>query len=301
MNNPFQKIYKNIEFRNVLRYRKNPSLFPFIVDIELTNHCNLKCLFCGQQNMKREKGFISEKIFKKVVDECAKHNTPIRLIRWGEPFLHPKILKFIEYIKNKNLPLHITTNGLSFKEGDIEAIVRLGLDSLIISLQGANKCEYERMRNNSRYNELVKNIKKIAKIKGKLYLHITSTMTNETKKQINIFIKKWSKIVDAVNVGKTNLSRVSVEPKIKKKETIKHEYCPCTEIYQKLSVDWDGKVSCCCSDWDRFMTVGDVNKQTLKDIWNKSNQLKVFRKMLDNMEHGKLPMCRNCFHPYHSF
>lgn len=301
MHNPFQKIYRSKEYGSVLSYRKNPSLFPFIVDIELTNHCNLKCLFCGQQNMKRKKGFMTKKIFKKVVDECVEYNTPIRLIRWGEPFLHPKIIEYCRYIKKKLL-LHITTNGLLLNVDNMQALVSMEVDSIIFSFQGATKPGYEQMRG-EHYDLLERNIKKLLKIRGeakKPYIQISSTMTNEPQKQINAFIKKWS-IVDAVAIGKTNLSRIPVCSEVKKQETIKHKYRPCTEIYQKLSVDWDGKISCCCSDWDRFMMVGDIKNQTLCEIWNKSNQLKTFRKILDDMGHSMLPMCKNCFHTYEGF
>lgn len=110
--NPFRQIYDNKYFKNILKYKDKLPEFPFIVDVELTNHCNLRCIFCGQQAMTREKGYMSEEIFKKIVDECAEYSTPIRMIRWGEPFLHPKIFEFCEYAKSKGLWVHITTNGL---------------------------------------------------------------------------------------------------------------------------------------------------------------------------------------------
>lgn len=291
----FQRIYKNKEFKDVLKNKA--AKFPYIVDIELTNYCNLKCAFCGQQNMTRHKGFMSKETFTKVVDECAEYGTPIRLIRWGEPFLHRDIISFCRYAKGKGLPVHITTNGLLI--GDkIRDMVDLGLDSIIFSFQGATKEGYAQMRGDG-YDKLKLNILKLAwarKYDEKPTITVTSTMTNETDKEIESFKEFWGEIVDRVQVGKTNLSRV--ENKFKDKETIEHVYKPCTEVWQKLSVDWDGKVSCCCSDWDNFMTVGDINKSSLKDIWDNSEDLKIFRKMLKEMKHKSLTMCSVCFRTY---
>lgn len=102
--NVFRNTYDNTLFKTILENKEKLPKFPFIVDIEVTNHCNLNCLFCGQQAMTRPKGFMSKEIFEKVVDECAKYSTPIRIIRWGEPFLHKEIIEFCKYIKSKNLP-----------------------------------------------------------------------------------------------------------------------------------------------------------------------------------------------------
>lgn len=296
---PFEKIYRSQEFNA----HKNP-VFPYIVDIELTNHCNLKCLFCGQQNMTRKKGFMPWEIFKKTVDECAEYGVPIRLIRWGEPFLHKDVIKFCKYVKEKGLALHITTNGLLLSEKTIREIVDIELDSIIFSFQGATKEKYQLMRNNNQYDKLAGNIELLAGIRGdkdKPFIQINSTMTDESKEEINGFKDAWLKVADKVGVGVTNLSRVSVPKEIKKHEAIKKVYRPCSEVYQKLSVDWDGRVSCCCSDWDRFMTVGDITKTTLKDIWNNSEELKIFRKLLDKMKHKSLTLCSVCFHTYHKF
>lgn len=314
--NPFRKIYDKEEYKKILQHKDELPQFPFLVDLELTNHCNLQCIFCGQRAMTRHKGFMSEKILKKIVDECLKYNTPIRFIRWGEPFLHPKIIDFVKYIKSKGLLLHITNNGLVIKESQMKDLIELRLDSIIFSFQGATKKQYELMRNNQRHDELKAKVLKMVELRGdreKPFIHISSTMTNETKEEIDDFVNYWGHIVDSVGTGKTNLSRISaLQIKsfeamskldvLKKQETIKKCYAPCTEVYQKLSVDWDGKVTCCCEDFDNFLTVGGLTAQsTLFDIWNNSKELKIFRGLLDKNKHKCLTLCSNCYHTYEEF
>jgi MoaA/NifB/PqqE/SkfB family radical SAM enzyme len=312
--NLFRRIYDNDEFKNILK-NKDKQEFPFFIDVELTNNCNLKCLFCGQQTMKREKGFIDEKTFKKIVDECSQYKSPIRLIRWGEPFLHPKIIDFCKYAKQEEIQLHITTNGTIINEQQMQEIVDLQLDSIIFSFQGATKEQYELMRNNKLYDKLKNNILKLIEIRGdkqKPYIHISTTITDETEEQINNFKKYWGGIVDSVDVGKTNFSLLSANQIkslelinklnwLKKQETIKREYRPCTEVHQKLSVNWDGKVTCCCGDFDNFLIVGNLNDSTLKNIWDNSESLKAFRKLLDMRKHGSLSLCKNCYLAYEEF
>lgn len=314
--NPFRKIYDSKEYKAVLQHKDRLPEFPYLVDVELTNHCILKCIFCGQQAMTRHKGFISKEILKKVADECSQYNTPIRFIRWGEPFLHPQIIDFCKYIKSKGLLLHVTNNGLAIKEGQMKTLIEIGVDSLIFSFQGATKKQYELMRNNNRYDELKAKVLKMIELRGnreKPFIHVSSTMTDETKEEIDKFVNYWGHIVDSVGIGKTNLSRISAfQVKsfeiigklniLKKQETIKKYYRPCTEIYQKLSVDWDGKVSCCCEDFDNFLAVGDLTtRSTLFDIWNNSRELKIFKELLDKNMHKSLTLCSTCYHTYEEF
>ena len=310
--NPFRAIYNSECFKSVLVHKDEPCKFPFLVDIELTNHCNLKCSFCGQQAMTREKGFISEGTFQKVIDECSLYNTPVRFIRWGEPFLHEKIIDFCKYTKSKDLPLHITNNGLVIKESDMKALIEMDVDSVIFSFQGTTKEQYEMMRNNKLYDKLKSNILKLVKMrddKPKPFIHISSTVTDESEMEIETFINYWGQIVDSVDVGKTNLSlmpdqkiksaEAAKEIKIlRKQETIKKNYGPCNEVYQKLSVNWDGKVTCCCADYDDFLIVGNTSDDTLYHIWNNSGKLKAFRELLDNMLHRSLTLCSTCYPAY---
>jgi MoaA/NifB/PqqE/SkfB family radical SAM enzyme len=310
--NPFRTIYDSENFKTVLQYKDRLCKFPFLIDIELTNHCNLKCIFCGQQAMTREKGFMSEDIFKKVINECSLYNTPVRFIRWGEPFLHEKIIDFCKYTKTKGVPLHITNNGLVIKKSDMKALINMEIDSLIFSFQGTTKEQYEIIRNNKLYNKLKSNILKLIEMRGnksKPFIHISSTVTDESEREIEDFVNYWGHIVDSVGIGKTNLSRMpdhkikSTETinKIKvlrKRETIEKDYRPCNEIYQKLSVNWDGKVTCCCGDYDDFLIVGNISYDTLYNIWNSSRELKAFRELLDNMMHKSLTLCNTCYHAY---
>lgn len=313
--NSFMRIYESEAFKRSLWHKDGMPDFPHIVDIELTNCCNLNCIFCGQQAMSRPKGFMSEGVFKKIVDECLLYNTPVRFIRWGEPFLHPKIDDFCKYVKSKGLMLHITNNGLAIKESHMEMLVKLEVDSIIFSFQGATKEQYEIMRNNFRYGELKDNIFKLIEIRGgreKPFIHISSTMTNETKEVIDTFVNNWAHVVDSVGIGKTNLSRLSaaqiktceaasVIETLKKQETIEKRYKPCIEVYQKLNVDWDGRVSCCAADFDHFLTVGDIKEVSLSNIWNNSRELKIFRELLDKNLHRCLTLCSTCYHTYEEF
>ena len=61
---------------------------PEIVQIESTNICNAKCVFCPRDDMERKQGVMDMALFRKVADECAALGiTHVRMHNYGEAFV----------------------------------------------------------------------------------------------------------------------------------------------------------------------------------------------------------------------
>ena len=69
---------------------------------------------------------------------------------------------------------------------------------------------------------------------------------------------------------------------------------PCSDLWYKASIHWDGRVSICCHDWDSKTIVGDLNKKSMIEIWN-SKILDSYRTIHKNSEFEKIDLCRECF------
>src|SRR3954471_12268581 len=73
--------------------RDRAPRLPEIVQIEATNICNAKCVFCPRDEMHRKQGIMSLELFKKVVDECAEFGiTHVRMHNYGEAFVDRKLV-----------------------------------------------------------------------------------------------------------------------------------------------------------------------------------------------------------------
>jgi len=286
--NPLQLVYDKVN-----KQPKKVLTFPAFVDIELTNHCNLNCKMCPRFMAERKQGFMALNTFVKVANECKKYDTPIRLIGWGEPLLHPAINDVIKDIKQNKIPLHITTNGILLKDRIVRTIVDLKVDSLIVSFQGTNAKQYQEMRRQDKYNEIKNNIQYLVKARGekeKPFIQVTTTTTTETEEEKKQFINEWLPLVDAVSVGKTNMS--FFEPPQAK------QYVSCTEVNHQIQVDWDGNISPCCGDYDNFLTIGNIKETSINELWNKSKKLECIRELLKNKNHKMFTLCRNCYPTY---
>ena len=95
---------------------------------------------------------------------------------------------------------------------------------------------------------------------------------------------------------KTKLSDYGKERLIwlKTKESLIKKHTECPEVFDKLSIYWDGKVTACCSVYDNKMVIGDILINSVQQIWN-SDKLNHYMELLVNMRHEEMICYRTCY------
>ena len=185
--------------------------------------------------------------------------------------------------KSEGVLVHFNTNGLLLTEEMIKEIINLKIDSIKYSFQGIDVITYSEMRSGGSYTQLINAIKTMHKMRGdreKPYISVSTSTTYETKGEIFRFREEISKWCDEVNVGKTLLEHVDVmcmglteerqqiyEQFIKEKSWNMSRPVACAEIWDKLSINWDGNVSACCADYDNMMIVGNILENYLQELF----------------------------------
>ncbi len=152
------------------REKEIVSGLPYIVVLDPTNVCNLKCPICPttRGELLQSAGRISVQDFRAFVDRIAAQTYRLILYNWGEPFLHRQIIKMIGYAHQKKMSTSISSNlNLLPREG-AEALVLSGLDDLIVSCDGLSQETYERYRVGGELEKLVANMDAISAAKKKL-------------------------------------------------------------------------------------------------------------------------------------
>jgi len=105
--------------------------------------------------------------FKEIIDEISPF-APYIYLWGGEPFLHPQIIKIIEYLNYKKLPLTINTNG-TFLDKYAKRLVNKNYKyNIIVSVDGPNSV-HDRIRGaKGTFKKISQGIEKIQEIKKKL-------------------------------------------------------------------------------------------------------------------------------------
>lgn len=308
---PFKDIYAACNVGNSKAKLAELPEFPRFMDIELTNTCNFRCLMCptGTHSMKRASGFMTQEVFYKILDEIRPYKTPLRFIRYGEPTLHEQLVEFIGAASEAGCMTHINTNGSKLDRQGIEDLINAGLTSIKFSFQGVDEKSFAEMRNTDFFTDLVEVIRLTHDVRGDRefpYIQVSTSITYETREQVQAFREMMDGIADQVSVGRTvmehlDIDAVRLRPKememfkrLMAEESVVKKHPECPEVYDKLSINFDGTVTACCGDSDNLMLVGDVTKTTIKEVWD-SDQLNQYREMLADMRHDELPLCRTCY------
>ncbi|MFQ5715614.1 MAG: radical SAM/SPASM domain-containing protein [Nitrospinales bacterium] len=124
-----------VETFDRLRY-KLPSK-PRLIQIEVTNLCNLDCHMCPREDLEIELEHMDWDKFVSVMNKLD-GKEEITLTGWGEPFLHPRIFDMIDYCKQRGHRVAATSNGLFVKSSIARDILSSGLDALTFSVDSVS-------------------------------------------------------------------------------------------------------------------------------------------------------------------
>lgn len=91
-----------------------------MIDLQITSRCNLNCKFCDGAPKDIADTPFSD--VRKVIDKLKKSNVKRIVITGGEPLLYNEIDNLIEYIKNMDIEIYLSTNGY-FLEKHIDTII----------------------------------------------------------------------------------------------------------------------------------------------------------------------------------
>ena len=277
------------------------SSFPTHIDLELSNACNLNCPMCytttDEFKKNVEKTLMKFDLFKKVVDECIQHKShySLRLSWRGEPFLNPKIFEMIEYAKDKGIKeVSTLTHGGFLTPEKFEQLVDLKLDWLTISFDGIGET-YEQIRGPLKYEESLEKIKKYSEIKKrkksvKPIIKVQGVWP-AIEKNAEEYFGIFSEITDQVAASPL-LDYLRKDTKI---EYIENFTCPV--LYQRLTVESDGKVKLCYNDEMGSVDVGDLNKESVYDVWHGKPLRKARESHLKHLGVQDYEPCKFCFYP----
>lgn len=308
---PLRAVYKVIDNTSAEDKKTHLREFPKIIELELTNICNFKCMMCktGDGSSIREKGMMTDEIFDKMIAEIKDKDVVLKFVGHGESLLHPNFLKYAQIAKDNGILCHLTTNGSRLTEDIMQQLIDMKFDSVKFSFQGIDRESYLFMRRTDFFDGLMDVIGRFSALRGEKeapYISLSTSVTDESEAQIEEFRNKCEKICDELEVGKTSLewlntSLIEDEKKRHEIETMKNEqagykirYRCCTQVWDILRLCWNGDVGSCCGDWDGVMVLGNIKDNTLKELWTCDKQ-NSYREILAVGNYEALPLCKHCY------
>lgn len=232
------------------------------VEINPTELCNRRCGFCPRSDSNVYKNKANHITLETIKNICIglnelEYTNRVGFVGFGEPLLHPQIIDCIKIVRDQ-IPdmkwLEINTNGDKLNRKLIESLSAAGCSHITVSM----------------------------------YDHDISSKIDDMSCDADIQIV-YRHHYSAKN--NYNLNIVNRTDMLKNTNTC-HTKNSCYIPFYKLMIDWNGDVLLCNNDWSRKNIFGNVNDQSVHDIWFGS-EMNAFRgKLLVTREHCS--PCKNC-------
>lgn len=303
-------LMKYLGHRNKVAYRDRRLVVdcgPREVWIEPTNHCNLRCVMCPHsKGLKAAKGYMDMGLYEKILDDLKGLRVQrINLFLGGESLLHKQLVEMVRKAGSRGIPVRLHTNATVLTEDIGRRLLETGaLEEISFSFDGEDRDYYERVRVNAKFEKTLANIVRFLELKKSMDLKTPKvliqvinernadgsppTMSEEFKaKFAGLPVDKFNPICFH-NFGGTLETSGDI-----KYELARKEYKPCSLIWQSMAVSWDGEVVGCCVDMEKKLVLGNLNTQTVMEVWNGSPMVE-FRKAQAEKRYMDIELCKDC-------
>jgi len=297
---------QRIQLENRIPLEPNlPLSTPWVVFVDPAMSCNQQCKFCYHSS-NNIKGIMQWDLYKKIISDIHLFESQIKTLRlyaFGEPLLNPKFSDMVKYAKDEQVAENIdtTTNGSLFNPKLNLSIIEAGIDRINISVIGINAEQYKSFSNYFiKFEKYVDNIAHLYHNRKQCTIFIKINGDVISKEDQQKFLEIFTPISDGIGIEHTMKCWYDFDMKDipTNKEVgvygqpISHVEI-CSYVFYTYCCHYDGKVSACFLDWNKKLLIGDVNKQSLVDIWN-SDRMNNLRKLMLRMLRSFHPICKSC-------
>jgi len=304
-----------------------------MIQIQTTSVCPGRCIVCPYRHswLKDAHGYMSDDDFIHVLEEIKSYLGDYReklpLYLMNDPLADKKLIERIHLVYQyfPHCKLELSTNGVLLTKKLSQAIVDTvsqyeGKDEFEfwISLHGVNKQTWEFIHNlYGKYERTITNIINFLRINnGRLKVFINSVGGVSRDGSMFFYSKKrWEQFVQyLLKVNKVSTENIQLryftfhnragnvrlghwDGKEFYREIGPEYPFECWRFRSAIHILYDLKICLCCMDYKKEVILGDLKKQTLKEIWEGET-----RKKIVEMASGKRPspkdfICKRCMSP----
>ncbi len=135
--------------------------FPSFIFFSFSDICNLKCRFCGRESMHHKKdGIFPIETFNEIAPYLHLVNF-VAFTGHGEPTMHPKFFEVAETCKRAGARVHLTTNGTLLDDRRVKHLLDMGLDEMIVSLDGTTEDTTADLRQGFKLAPILANVERL--------------------------------------------------------------------------------------------------------------------------------------------
>lgn len=274
-----------------------------IVSLEAHTVCNQACYFCPVSVDPREDFFMSLDFYKDIVSQIAEFKDSIEtvfMINYNEPTLDTNFIEQVQALKDNGLQPSVNTNATGLTPQRVDAIMEMGgLGVLSVNLSTMDNERYKVDREKDHLTVVMKNLDylmkfKIAEIMDLIVLGRGDENHKRDFREISkyfvgtYFNVKYVVVRDRAGYLSVGLKTDNPHKKLRGCEMVG------SRPLQHLHINPKGQCFLCCEDYNNQYIVGDLTKQSVKDVLTGPELSKMRRWTYGIEEAPDDYICRGC-------
>lgn len=327
----FKKIDAIINKIEMALSRTKLISLPRSAQIEPTNRCNEKCVFCprNEDNYDVPLGDMTLEQFKNILRQIPTLKD-LQINGLGEPLLHPDIFKMIRLAADKGINVSMNSNATIIDEEKGKELVASGLKLLKISMDTTDPKTYQSIRKGN-FENAIKGIK-----------NIVATRKNSGEKRPSIWFNsiilsqnidelgKILKLADELEIDQVRFKPIDtfdlyksddlvvenkklIEQLKKAREENKNlkighnldklidefenyyrpsKKIPCFSPWYEVYIQYYGGVRFCCEFYSKKYDQGNMFETSFRKVWNGQKYQHVRKEFKKGNTY--FPVCQTC-------
>ncbi|OGT33673.1 MAG: hypothetical protein A2W28_03095 [Gammaproteobacteria bacterium RBG_16_51_14] len=280
-NNSFKKFFNFLHVHWAMK-RGHPKVkcYPYLFVMEVTNVCNLKCPFCltGKGiSGGRDVRHMEFEEAKKILDQVGDYLYFLQVYTWGEPLLNKDIIKIIEYAKQKNIYVMMSTNATAMTPAYNERLLESEIDYIMVAIDGGSDETYRQYRKGGNYDKVLANVKDMLKQRQEqgghlpflewqyiVFRHNEHEVRSTEQMAYEIGINKFTPLPAYVE----DEAWAATDPEYRTDLGNPERLFNCARPWSHLNVRADGGVASCCYTFFKKDDLGELSSNSFLEIWN---------------------------------
>jgi radical SAM protein with 4Fe4S-binding SPASM domain len=293
---------------------------------EPSTYCNLRCLLCPTtQGLQRPQGLMDLRIFQKALQDAGPYIFTLLLWDWGEPFFNPSVYDMIAHAKKFGIKVISSTNGHLFAQAEhAERLIRSGIDTIIFAIDGITQQSYQHYRQGGDLETALEGLRTVVRLKNRMgsntplvnfRLIVTARNEHEIPEVCQLApglgcdaltLKTLNHCLNDPYSGKIPLEEPRKlsprNPRFRRfretptGERIRRRQNPCKQLWNNPVIHWNGNVVPCTFDPGDLYVMGNLGKQSLREIWWGESYRQIRRRFRNGWSH--FPLCQECSYAY---
>jgi MoaA/NifB/PqqE/SkfB family radical SAM enzyme len=153
----------------IVAYKEGRRPFPTMLEIDLANICNHRCIFCNcADTLGSNNSVIEASVIKSAISEAYELGTrAVSFTGGGESMVHKEFLAIVAHAKSVGMDIGCITNGSLIKPSNVRALNE-HLQWIRISMAGGDRESYLAVQGIDHFEKVLENVRLLLRTKAEI-------------------------------------------------------------------------------------------------------------------------------------